>query len=141
MGQRFYSFKMPDGREQLMTLKEALDLNEPLINERIRQIVSNSKVKRMSKDGFTPGWQENICEYAGGRKEYDRILKEKGLVEIGYDYVPKESTRVTNPCANLDFALHAKSIGVDLSDREVEAIASGDFFESAKCDLGPEVSA
>lgn len=132
---RFYSFKLSDGTEKLMTIGEAADCGDLAVIARIKQIVANSKVKRMKKDGFTPGWQENINEYVGGRKEYDRVLKEKGLVEIGYDYKPQESTRVTNPCANLDFALHAKEIGVDLSDQEVEAIASGEFFETAKADL------
>jgi len=131
---RYYTFTMLDGTEKLMTITEALreaGNENDHIRIRIKEIIANSKVKRRAKDGFTPGWQENINEYAGGRKEYDRLLKEKGLVEIGYDYVPKESTKVSNPCASLEFALHAKEVGVELSDREVEAISTGEYFEKS----------
>ena len=135
---RYYSFNLDSGEEVTMTIQEAIEKQEsnPAIAARLKEIIANSKIRRRCRDGFVAGWQENINEYAGGRKEYDRILKEKGLVEIGYDYIPKESTRVTNPCANIEFALHAKEIGVDLSDREVEAISTGEYFKEGVADLG-----
>lgn len=100
------------------------------IKNRVDQIIENFKGRRRVRDGFQAGFQENINEYAGGRREYDKLLKEKGLVEIGKDYIPKESNPGINPCANEEFALSAKELGFIDSDREVEAIKSGEYFKN-----------
>lgn len=126
---RYYAFTLQSGEVRLFTIEEALKLDDPAIIPRIREIISNSKVKRMKHDGFTPGYQENIKAYAGGRLEYNRMLKERGLQEIGYDYVPKDSTREVSPCANAEFASLAKEVVPDLSDNEVEAIKTGNLFK------------
>lgn len=83
----------------------------------------------MKKDGFEPGWQENIQAYAGGRQEYDRLLKEQGLVELGYDYVPQESVGDYNACATPEFIEACLEAGIDLSGNEQEAIKSGEYFK------------
>lgn len=121
---------MPDGKFESMTFEEAFKLDIPDIREQINQILDRLKNRRRVKDGFTPGWQENIGEYAGGPREYQRLLKEKGLVEIGYDYVPRESTLNINPCANEEFVKAAFEAGVQLTGSEVEAIKSGEYFKS-----------
>lgn len=102
-----------------------------LIEKRIREIISNSKNKKRVKDGFEPGWQENIQAYVGGRREYNQLLKEKGLQEIGYDYIPKDSTRVSSPCQTEEFALAVKEVFPDTSDQEIDAIKSGDYFKES----------
>lgn len=88
-------------------------------------IITNSRVK----DGFTPGWQENIRAFAATKGQYDALLKERGLVEIGYDYTPQESVLDHSPCANLDFAMELKKIDPKTSDREMDAIISGKYFK------------
>lgn len=127
----YYPFTLSNGEVKMMTLDDAAKDQDPAIQKRLHQIVENSKVKRMKHDGFTPGYQEHLGKgvYAGGRREYDKILKEKGLREIGYDYVPTDSTRTVSPCANEEFALAAKEIVPDLTDSEVDAIKTGEMFE------------
>lgn len=120
-----------------MSIQAARALNHPEINAQIERLILNRRNKKMKKDGFTPGWQENIQAYAGGRLEYDRMLKERGLVEIGYDYVPQDSTTETG-ARGLEFALHAKELGIELSENEVEAIADGSYFDASKCDLSSD---
>lgn len=126
---RYYTFTDNNGEIKLMTLEEARKCDDIHIKDRIKQIISNFSTKRMKKDGFEPGWQENIQAYAGGRREYNRLLKEKGLVEIGYDYVPQESNPNIHPCANEEFVKSAIEAGVDLSENEAEAIKSGEYFK------------
>lgn len=126
---KYYAFTLNTGEIKLYTLEEAINLKDPTLVNRIKEIIANSKVKRMKHDGFTPGYQENIKAYAGGRLEYNRLLKEKGLQEIGYDYIPKDSTRDISPCANPEFAKLVKEVVPDTSDNEVEAIKTGDFFK------------
>lgn len=87
-------------------------------------MVSGVKVK----DGFVPGWQENIRAYASSRREYDAILKDRGLVEIGKDYIPEESTSsgidpqaLAEMCADSGFT--------ERGTVEYEAIKDGSFLE------------
>lgn len=126
---KYYAFTLKSGEVKLYTIQEAIELKDPEIDKRIREIISNSKIKRMKHDGFVAGYQENIKAHAGGRLEYNRMLKERGLQEIGYDYIPKDSTRDISPCANPEFAKLAKEVVPDLSDSEVDAIKTGDLFK------------
>jgi len=134
MNEKLYKFTMADGSIEFLTIEDAHKKNVPGFHERLNEIRQNSQNKRMNKDGFEPGWQENIRAYAGGRKEYDKLLKERGLVEIGYDRVPEDSTTVKG-AKGLDFALHAKDLGIELNDQEIDAISDGSYFDSSKCDL------
>lgn len=128
---RSYPFRTKDGDIKIMTLQEASShLEDPEIKAKFETILVNSKNKRMKKDGFEPGWQENIQAYAGGRREYDKMLKERGLVEIGYDYVPQESTGNVNFCHSDEFVDTCLAEGIDLSGNEIEAIKSGEYFKS-----------
>lgn len=102
---------------------------DPAIKEKFDNIILNSKNKRMKKDGFEPGWQENIQAYAGGRLEYNKLLKERGLVEIGYDYVPQESKGNLNYCHSQEFVDECLGQGIELSGNEIEAIKSGEYFK------------
>lgn len=114
-----------------LTLEEALS-NEETKDQAIDKIKSMreaSKNKRMIKDGFQAGWQENLGMYVGGKKEYDKILKEKGLVEIGYDYVPKESHGNTDFFKTDEFIKTCIDNGIGINDQEEKAIKSGDYFK------------
>ncbi len=126
---RSYIFKMPDGSVEMMTIEEAKQLNSIDVELRIREIYQNSKNKRMIKDGFEPGVQDNINEYCGSYGEYARRIKELGLVEIGYEAVPKDTTVTTDVSASLEFALSCREEGIDLTDCEVEALASGEMLK------------
>lgn len=140
MNERLYCFKI-NGEIMYLSIKDAVTLYKDDTASRVQEIIQNSKNKRMSKDGFEPGWQENIQAYAGGRLEYDRMLKERGLVEIGKDTeCIRESTETGGACRSDEFIKSALEIGVDLTGNEIEAIKSGDYFDASKCDLsGDEV--
>lgn len=45
---------------------------------------------RAVKDTFQPGFQRNIGEYCKTYSEYKRKLKEKGLIELGYEDIPMD---------------------------------------------------
>jgi hypothetical protein len=127
---RSYTFKTQDGDIKVLTLQEAArHIHDPEIKRRFNEIILNSKNVRRKKDGFTPGWQENIQAYAGGPREYARMLKERGLVEIGYDYVPQESDGGYDFCQTEEFVQACFENGVELTGNEIEAIKSGDYFK------------
>jgi hypothetical protein len=131
MNERLYYF--PTIQKHL-TIKEAIDLNNPEINERINHIRLNQSSKRMTKDGFEPGVQDNIKEYCGSRGEYDRRLRELGLVEVGKETSHlKESTEVGGGFTRSDgFIEYAKEIGIELSGNEEQAIKDGTFMSEDK---------
>jgi len=131
MNEKLYCFKY-DNKVEFLTLLQARALNSPVIELRIKEIILNSKYKRMKKDGFEPGMQDNINEYCGSRGEYDRRIRELGLVEIGYDAVPQDSTTTTDYTANLEFALHAREIGVSLTDNEIEGLVDGSMLKDVE---------
>ncbi len=136
--EHLFVFKMPNGKVELMPLDIAVKMNDEHIKARVEEILLNLRNKRTKKDGFEPGWQENIREYHSDRASYNRAIKEKGLVELGYDYIPQESTKVGGIERSLEFALYAKEIGVDLSDNEVDALVSGDLLKDVKIDTGDD---
>jgi hypothetical protein len=125
----YYTFNL-NGDIKLMTMEEASKY--PELTDRIKQIIEAHKAKRMTKDGFEPGYQPNLGEYVGGRLEYNKKLKEKGLVEIGYDYIPKESCPNISPLQGEEMAKAVKEIVPELSDNEVEAIKTGEYFNESK---------
>lgn len=126
---RFYTFNLKDGSVKVMTLAEAAPSEDEQVQKRIIEIKANLKNKRMVKDGFEPGWQENIQAFCGDRRQYDNALKERGLVEIGKDYVPTDSTNDDNPVDNQQFLENCLEAGIELAGNEAEAIASGEYFK------------
>lgn len=129
---RSYTFRNSLNEVLVMTLQEAaLKISDPAIMTRFNEIIANSKNVRRRKDGFAPGFQENTGRYAGGRLEYEKQLKEMGLVEIGYDYIPQETNAEYNPCANEGFIESCLEAGIELSGNEAEAIKSGEYFKDA----------
>jgi hypothetical protein len=125
---RFYTFHI-NGNVEVMTLFEASQRTEPEIISRVGQIKESNANKKRVKDGFEPGWQENIQAYCGDRKQYNDALRERGLVEIGKDYVPQDSTASGTYCRSEEFAQAIMEQGVELSGNEVEAIKSGEYFK------------
>ena len=133
MSEVYHRFTFPNGDIKYLSFEEAVKINEEWVFKRIEQIRNNYRNKRMNKDGFEPGWQPNINEYCPDRGNYDKRLKELGLVECGRDISHiKDSTTTGGYCESKEWALAARESGVELSDNEVEAIASGEFFKEFK---------
>lgn len=135
MIESYKMFKI-NGKTELLTLEQAYKIGTPEVLEQIERIKLAYNSKRMIKDGFEPGFQANINEYCPDRASYNRALKEKGLVELGKDTSSIRDTTTTGGyCNTVEFALEARKIGIELSDQEVDAIASGEYFDSSKVDL------
>ena len=131
MHERLYCFKY-DGKVEYLEISKARLIDHPEVKRRIGEIIQNSQNKRMTKDGFEPGWQENINAYAGGRLEYDKMLRERGLVEIGKDTSNvKESTAVSG-LKDVITGEMAKELNIDLNEQEIGAIKSGDYFKDVE---------
>jgi hypothetical protein len=127
MGERYYSFKTSDGQIEVLTFAQASKLEDPLIRQRLIEIRDNLSNVRRIQDGFQPGWQENIQEYCGDRKQYDSALRSKGLVEIGNEKMP--TIEKQHSCANEGFIQSIVEEGGSVSTAEEEAILSGEFFK------------
>lgn len=126
---KFYTFKTSDGQIEVLTLEQAHKHPDPLVQARFHQVIlSNRNVKR-KKDGFEPGWQENIGMYCGDRRQYNDALKAKGLIEIGNDYTPTESVGDYSFTRSEEFVKACIDEGVELSGNEQEAIKTGEFFK------------
>lgn len=129
MRERYFSFKTSDGEVKILSIKDAQKESDPAIKRRILEIIENSQNIRRKKDGFQPGWQENINEYCGDRRQYNEALKRQGLVEIGNDYIPSASKEEYNYCHTDEFVQSCIDSGVELSGNEVDAIKSGEYFK------------
>jgi len=126
-----YEFTLPDGSKHMLTIHHAKSFGCPVMIKRANEIVDSltSKNKRVyKKDGFVPGWQENIRMNITCPAQYRRALKELGLVEIGTDYIPQQTEVKFNPFANGEMVREAIKSGIDLSGREIDAIESGEYF-------------
>ena len=77
----------------------------------------------MTKDGFKSGFNHGLGEYVGGRLDYEKKLKQKGLVEIGKEPIRHQKERKTD---YFDFAtrkaLHQE---YKVGERELDHLASG----------------
>jgi hypothetical protein len=131
---RSYTFKDSKGEIHVLSLQEAAKLvpHDEAIRKRFDEIVDNTKNIRRKKDGFEPGIQPNTGLYAGGPLEYQKQLKDLGLVEIGYDYVPQESKGDYNYCRTDEFVQSCLEAGIELSGTEIEAIKSGDYYKDSE---------
>lgn len=125
---RLYTFNI-NGAVHVMSLAEAMQRAEPEFKKRVEEIKLNLKSKKMVHDGFTPGFQENIGTYCGDRKQYDNALKERGLIEVGKDHVPQDSTTIGGYFKNDEVIQEIINDGVELTGNEIEALKSGEYFK------------
>lgn len=128
MRERYYSFKKSNGQVEILTIKDAIQKNDPEIMARVNEIRMNTANVKRIRDGFQSGWQENIQAYCGDRAQYDRALKDRGLVELGSEKFP-DSPEVRHSCANEGFIEALTESGVEVSGAEAEAIKSGELFK------------
>lgn len=125
-----FDFKIPTGQRVKLTIPQARSFGCVEMNKRCDEIVAElKKNKAHKKDSFVPGWQENIRMYITCPFQYRRALKDLGLIEIGYDYIPQQkevSTNVFTP----EMVEHAvRELKIDLSGSEIDAMESGEFFK------------
>lgn len=132
-----FEFVLPDGSKHMLTVRHARSFGCKHMNKRCDEIVAdflNRNKKKRHKDGFVPGWQENIRMYITCPHQYRRALKDLGLVELGYDVEFKDSTKVNNPFENEELIKEAVKSGIYLSGREIDALKSGEYFKDVKID-------
>lgn len=130
-----FEFTLPDGSKHMLTIHHARSFGCKHMNRRADEIIDAMKSKKKGqhkKDGFVPGWQENIRMYITCPHQYRRALKDLGLVEIGNDYIPQDETRVSNPFNNDALIKQAIDSGIYLSGREIDALKSGEYFKDVK---------
>lgn len=90
----------------------------------IREPGQPRKQKGRIRDGFQPGWQSNIQAFAWSRGMYDRLLRQKGLIELG-----KEKAKESGNDIEMDMTLTDEDIreinneyNLSLSDGDVRRI-------------------
>lgn len=128
----FFEFKLPDGSKRKLTLHHARSFGCKEMTKRADEIMDaiRSKWKKQyKKDGFIPGWQENIRMHITCPHQYKRALKDLGLVEIGYDYIPQASNKEFNVFDNDAVIKATLDAGIYLSGNEIEAMKSGEYFK------------
>lgn len=127
-----YEFILPDGSKRMLTVMQARSFGCKHMIKRANEIVDsiNSKNKKKhKKDGFVPGWQENIMCNAWSYGEYQRILKQNGLIELGNETAPIKDATTTGGYYNDEFFKSAHDAGIYISGKEEEAMRSGDYFK------------
>lgn len=83
------------------------------------------KSNKRVKDGFQPGFQKSIREYCSTYGEYKQKLKERGLIELGYEELPeREEKRESYWTPDVLKRLY-NEFGVKFSDREAEELENG----------------
>lgn len=130
-----FEFILPDGSRHMLTLHHARSFGCRHMIKRADEIADHfkSKNKRVhKKDGFVPGWQENIRMYITCPYKYRQALKDLGLVELGNEFELKDSTTTENYFKNDEMIKAAIDSGIYLSGREIDALKSGEFFEGVK---------
>jgi len=90
---------------------------------------------RSVDDRFVPGWQESIRAHCDSYSHYKRLLKERGLVEIGTDYIPHQVYPIVSPAANMEFINELQRQGETLTGNEIEGMLSGQYFKDARAKL------
>ena len=130
-----YEFTLPDGSKHMLTIHHAKSFGCPVMIKRANEIVDSltSKNKRVyKKDGFVPGWQENIRMHITCPYKYRQALKELGLIELGNDHQLKDTTTTENYFESDEMIKSAIDSGIYLSGNEIEALKTGEYFKDVK---------
>lgn len=120
---RYYVFEFSDGYSRMMTNYEALIY----VKDNKVDILYRGGVKygikynrKRTRDGFKPGYNPALGEYVGGPREFQRKLKEKGLVEMGNEY---KSTKFEKEIEYVDDAMKKDLVGAGMSEREADSLS------------------
>jgi len=85
------------------------------------------KSNRMAGDTFKAGFQRNIMEYCETVGEYRRKLKERGLIEIGYEDLPFNEDGAPVEYWSDEMLKYAYDLG--LSTNEVDSLRKDEQAE------------
>lgn len=87
--------------------------------ESISLLRANSHKKKT--DGFQPGWHPALGMEIRTNEQYQRVLKEKGMVEVGNEKL-KDKGGGFKPDVGKIVVEEAQKLGVSLSGNEIEKI-------------------
>lgn len=128
-----FEFVLPDGTKRKLTLQQARSFGDHRMNVLCDEIIADMRreeAKRKRKDGFVPGWQANLGLHITCYAQYKRALKDRGLVEIGYDYSFKESAADINILQDAKIVESmVREMKIDLTGQEIAAIENGEYFK------------
>lgn len=124
----YYTFKV-NGEQRVLSVKEALAIGTDEITKQLKDIEQANRNKRRVRDGFQAGFQENIGVNCWTRRGYEQELKARGLVEIGNDYIPQDTTVTSNPFASDEAIKSAIESGIELSGQEIDGLKSGSLLK------------
>ena len=88
------------------------------------------KSNKRADDTFKAGFQRNIMEYCHTVEEYRRKLKERGLIEIGYEDLPFNEDGAPVEYWSEDMLKYAYQMG--LSENEVNSLRDDEQADYTK---------
>lgn len=100
-------------------VKYANEHNLEILHDGLKSMVE-SPVKRIT-DGFQPGYNWALGQYVGGRREYQKILSQRGLVEVGKDKPPPDGQE-KRPFHDYEMKKEIKKIAPDISDKTLDSL-------------------
>lgn len=83
---------------------------------------------RMTKDGFQIGFNPALGMHIRGRKHYNQVLKERGLIEMGKERV-RPNEKIERKFIDESIVKAAVDMGASLSGVEADALASGEYVK------------
>lgn len=126
MRKKYYCYVFSNGLIKYFTPEEANNFQKAHPNLRVLkdgyQRHRDSPVV-MKKDAFRPGFQEHLGCYVGGKREYNNLLKERGLIEAGKEYVAPTTEKPVDIMLNREELRDIRQeVGNKISDRELDHI-------------------
>jgi hypothetical protein len=112
-----------------MTEDEAFEFSKTNNTKIIRndcESVRNSPIKRI-KDGFKSGYDQVLGTYVKGKRHYNQILKDRGLVEVGNEKISQTTKRKTNFIDESTIRRAINQERAEISDREADAMIKGEY--------------
>lgn len=130
MKYRMYFYEFSNGYSKWMTPVEAYKYS----NENDVSIDQDGFDKdqksfiRSTKDGFQSGWHPSLGMHIRGKKHFNQVLKEKGLIEMGKEKVTPQERKKKNYIDETGIK-EAVDLGAEISGQEADALISGEYKE------------
>ena len=121
----YFRYAFSNGKIKFLTPEEAEKYSEEnnvtILKDGLEEAI-NAPRQRI-RDGFQAGWNPALGQYVQSKSEYKRILKQKGLVEMGYEMPKHQSKRKSN--FSDDKIKQMVDRGAELSGNEIAALKAG----------------
>ena len=117
MRQIFAFYEFSDGTRHLMSKEQAVE-HATKNKLDITKDPSQSPVIHGIKDGFKPGFNRALGMEIKDRGHYNRVLKEKGLIEVGKESLPGKKAPVAKFTDKELKGMHDD--GIKFSGREID---------------------